>query len=198
MKGATQPNIVTSLKDGGTKSLAYVFNLFHKRLFAFACKLIGDDDPTAQDIVQDAFVKLWQKQSEMEGINNIEAYLFIVVRNQCFDYLKNHRKTVEVRKELSYLSETAVSDEDKMHAAVEAELIQMVFDLVERLPKQCRTVFEMVLYDNLSTAEISARLHITKRTVLNQKARAIKLLQIALLKRKLLIVCAYLVVKYFL
>lgn len=191
MKAENWSDSISESQNGNITSLAYYFNIFHKRLFVFACNLLADEQ-AAKDIVQDAFVKLWGKQKDLAGVNNIQAYLSIAVRNACFDYLKVQKKTTQALKEISYLSDERISEEEMSHATIEAHVIELAIAEIEKLPKQCRTIIQLILFDKLSTADIAKRLGITPRTVLNQKARAIALLRMRLLARKLTILYVFL------
>jgi len=192
----TDTYIISGFKKGDRKSEDHIFNLLHKPLFYFANNLI-DDPEEARDIVTDSFIKLWEMRAEFTGIGNIKAFLYIATRNACFNFLRNNKKVTSYKKELLYLSDEAVPEDEISRIEIQARLIQVLKEEIENLPKQCRTIFKMIQYEDLSTAEIAERLSLSKKTVLSQKARAISLLKTVFLKRKLLILFSCFLTRYF-
>ncbi|MCS2372206.1 hypothetical protein NXV03_21055 [Phocaeicola vulgatus] len=63
------------------------FRCYYRPLCMFSLKIVNDIDQ-AEDIVQDAFVDLWQKRESLKDSSNIRAYLFAIVRNKSTDYIK--------------------------------------------------------------------------------------------------------------
>jgi len=64
----------------------------------------------------------------------------------------------------------------------QAELLQRIYEEIEKLPKKCRQVFKLAYLDGLSNEEIAELLHINYQSVKNQKVRALKILRLALNK----------------
>ena len=94
-KGKRQVNDLFELiRSGDQKALEMLFAIYFPRLNDFAGKVVKDD-VISQDIVQEVFVKIWEKRSEIEPIN-FEAFLFRLVRNRCIDYIK-HLKVINNR-----------------------------------------------------------------------------------------------------
>src|SRR6056300_727441 len=65
-----------------------LFFKFHGRLVLFANKLTGNIQ-VSQDLVQDAFMKLWEKYQDNTEIDIPKAYLFKAVRNSCLNYQRH-------------------------------------------------------------------------------------------------------------
>ncbi|QSE96079.1 RNA polymerase sigma factor [Fulvivirga lutea] len=61
------------------------------KLFRFALKLVGDADE-ARDIVQEVFIKVWNKRNEMDELENMEAWCMRVTRNLSLDKLKSKKR----------------------------------------------------------------------------------------------------------
>ena len=171
--------IILQFKKGDSNALTYVFNLYSKALCYFADKLIANKQE-AEDIVTENFLKLWQRHENFDNFQGIKAFLYIAVRNHCFDFLKKNRKRTSAGKEIQYLYDDAdLFQEEVVRREAEAKLLQSISREVEALPKKCRTVFKMVFYHGLNTATISKQMGISKQNVLNQKTRALQLLRMA-------------------
>jgi RNA polymerase sigma-70 factor (family 1) len=173
-------NVIALFKKGDAGALAYVFELHHRPLCYFAERLTGDRQES-EDIVADVFMKLWKKRTDFESLQNIKAFLFIATRNACFDFLKHRKRSINSHEEILYLSPD--KEDALLHTLIETELLRHVYSEVQKLPKQCRTVFELFHFEGLSTRQIADKLHISNQHVLNQKARAIRLLRGFLLKK---------------
>ena len=59
-----------------------VFLPYHQKLYRIAYRIV-QDTANAEDIVQETFIKLWNKKDELEQIENTEGFAIIIVRNTC-------------------------------------------------------------------------------------------------------------------
>ena len=75
------------IKRGDTKAFEMTFRRFPPRLEAFACRYTNDSIE-AEDIVQEAFLKLWERRELLENIS-LSAFLFMLVRNDCLNRAKH-------------------------------------------------------------------------------------------------------------
>jgi len=135
----------------------------------------------AEDIVSEAFTKLWQRHEEFQTEEHIKAFLFVTTRNASLNYLRHIQRKTASQSELSYLQRDK-DDQDVITDMIEGELLRRIYPLIETLPNKCKTIFKLIYFEDASTDEVAEKLHITPRNVLNQKRRAIQLL-----KKKLLV-----------
>ena len=75
---------------------------FHRKLYYVACRLL-ENEADAEDLVQEAYIKLWNKREGLTMISNPEAFSVTLVKNMCFDVLRSgksalNRKTVELHE----------------------------------------------------------------------------------------------------
>ena len=73
------------IRGGNAKAFEYAFRKFSPRLEAFAQKYTNDTNE-AEDIVQDVFLKLWERRELLDNIS-LTSFLFMMVRNSCLNYL---------------------------------------------------------------------------------------------------------------
>jgi RNA polymerase sigma-70 factor (family 1) len=144
----------------------------------FAFNLIKDET-TASDIVLECFEKLWKARYVFQGLENVKYYLYRMVRNACFDWLKSRQRQRTLDKELQYRAE---NDQWVDNEKIDAEFFAELHRQIEGLPEQCRNVFKMMYYESLNSKEVAERMKINRQTVLNHKSRAIELLKSKLLK----------------
>jgi RNA polymerase sigma-70 factor (ECF subfamily) len=132
-----------------------------------------------EDIVQDAFVKLWQKRTDFESLISVRAFLYVTVRNQCLNILKHDLVERKYRSAFSLNGE--MTDEDGMLLIAESEVIDNVYRALEKLPDGCRNVLELSYFKEMKNKEIASEMRVSVNTVKTQKKRGLHLLR-AILK----------------
>jgi RNA polymerase sigma-70 factor, ECF subfamily len=165
------------IQNDDKNAFEVLFKKLYPRLKDFASKVVKDED-IAKDIVQDVFIKLWEKKKTVETIN-IEAFIFKSVKNQCLTHIK-HLKIVEnVNSNLSNLSEVEelyridfVRNEP--YILIEKELQIQIESVVDLLPSQCRNVFMLSRVDGMKNREIAEKLGINIKNVERHITRALR------------------------
>lgn len=79
------------------------------KLYRFALKMLGDPEE-ARDVVQEVFIKVWNKREEMDRLENMEAWCMRVTRNLTLDRLKSTKRKLTDSLDQSYeisMGETA-------------------------------------------------------------------------------------------
>jgi RNA polymerase sigma-70 factor (family 1) len=173
-----------NFNQGNESAFQKLFNYFYPSLCYFAERLTGENVESV-DIVIDLFTTLWSKKGSFQSIDNLKAFLYISTRNRCLNYIQSRKKRKISEMEIKYLSEDYTNAALIDFEIINAGVMQHIYHQVEDLPPKCKEIFKMVFYEGLTTAEIAKKLGITTKTVLNQKLKAIQLLKVELLKKKL-------------
>jgi RNA polymerase sigma-70 factor (family 1) len=185
-------DIIVSLKKGGPDALQSLIKQFYSPLCLFAERLLADS-AAAEDIVGESFIKLWNKRTNFESLQNIKAFMYITVRNACLNHLKQAKRESLSKKQHAYL--TGDKEEFVLNEMIRAEVLKEIMHEINNLPEQCGKVLKMGYLEGLRNQEIADLLNISVHTVKNQKARGIQLLKIRLRNRDLmtfLILCSFL------
>ncbi|MCR8668010.1 RNA polymerase sigma-70 factor [Aestuariibaculum sp. M13] len=168
-----QAQLLKSLKKGDKSAFKSIFDIYFKRLCVFALNYVQDQF-TAEEVVENTLLKLWQKRSKLDNVENLKSYLYTMVRNACVDYNKKEKKLI--RLDIKKHDNVSLNDpfvvEEETHAALYAAL--------ETLPEKCRKVFELSCLDGIKYKDIAEDLKISLNTVKSQRARAISLLKLYL------------------
>ena len=136
-----------------------------------ANNLIRDAD-AAHDLVQEVFVRLWNKREELYTVLNPSAYLYKSVVNASLNYLEQGKRK-KMTAEPLHLSSADTSD-----GAVELkELQKRISAAIERLPPKCRMIFILSRVEEKKNREIAAILDLSLKTVENQMGIALKKLR---------------------
>jgi RNA polymerase sigma-70 factor (family 1) len=171
---------LTAFNQGNSSAFRVIFENYNRLLFTCAVQLVKEKEQ-AEDIVSEAFAKLWQRHETFNNEDHVKAFLFVATRNACLNHLRHIQRKTASQSELSYLQKDK-DDKDIIMDMIEGELLKKIYPLIETLPNKCRTIFKLIYFEDASTDEVAEKLKITPRNVLNQKSRAIQLL-----KKKLLV-----------
>lgn len=172
-------HIIAGFQQGSKEAFAEVYNAHYSRLYAFIKKLV-DDKEEAQDIAAETFVKLWKLHANFNTAENVKAFLYITARNACMDFLRYRQRQIANKQEFGYVQvkqeETASSSNDEIKTLV----LKHIHNEIENLPTQCKRIFKMAWLEGKKNAEIASAMDLTEQTIRNQKARAVKILRLAL------------------
>ncbi|KAA4628615.1 RNA polymerase sigma-70 factor [Bacteroides ovatus] len=144
---------------------------YYSKLVRFAKEFVIQEED-AENITQDVFIILWENRDFIERIDNMNAYLFRLVRNKCLDYLKH--KVFEQR----YVESVQTSYEVDVVEDNDTEIL--IRAAINSLPKRCRDIFLLSRVEGLKYKEISEQLGISVNTVECQMGIALKKLRIKL------------------
>lgn len=137
---------------------------------------ITNDRFAAQDVVQEVFVKLWNKKGELTIETSPRAYLFKAVVNSALNYLESNKKFIKLRQEINHgnLPEVAIHESDKLE---EQELQERLEQALNRLPPKCKTIFILCKYEGMKYQQIADHLNLSLKTVENQMGIALQKLR---------------------
>jgi RNA polymerase sigma-70 factor (family 1) len=169
-------------KKGDPRALQVIFKMFYAPLCIFAERMLRDR-PAAEDIVGETLVKLWNRHTDFENMQNVKAFLYITTRNACLNMLKVMQRESLSKKQFAYIS----GDKEGfiLNEIVRAEVLNEIRREIDNLPAQCQKIFKLSYFEGKKNQEIADMLSISVHTVKNQKARAIQLLKVKLPDRNL-------------
>ena len=178
---STENHMIKAWQAGIQASLATSFNEFfrhyYSRLVRFAIQFVHTRE-AAEEIVSDVFVKIWEKRGALHEIRNLEVYLYVAVKNGCFNYCEKY-SVVHLQLDTSGEMEFYETGNSQKNLEMK-ELMHRLHMAIEQLPEQCRLIFKMIKEDNLKFHEVAEILNISVRTVETQLYRGVKKLRIVL------------------
>lgn len=172
-------HIIAGFQQGSKEAFAEVYNAHYSRLYAFIKKLV-DDKEEAQDITTETFVKLWKLHANFNTAENIKAFLYITARNACMDFLRYRQRQMTNKKEFNYVQLQQEGTVSTSNDEIKTLVLQHIHNEIENLPAQCKRIFKMAWLDGRKNADIASAMNLTEQTIRNQKARAVKILRLAL------------------
>ena len=158
--------VILGLANRDKRAYAILFDTYHAPLFRFAETYVCCSG-LAEDIVQDVFIKLWENPRTQIS-KSLRSYLFLMVRNACIDYLRSVH--VEDKKKQKLFEAQVLSD--SVDLDIDENITRKIKAAINELPKQCREVYLMSIFDGLKYSEIADELNISVSAVKVQVFRA--------------------------
>lgn len=183
MLSLSEQYLIESIKKGDQKSFEFLFKSYYSDLCKYARNIVHNET-TAEDLVMDIFVKIWEAESKLGISSSLSGYLYQSVHNHCLNYLtRRHKQFSELNAETIKLLNTLISPDasfDPSEGINLAELSNRIEQSIEHLPEGCRKIFILSRTEELSHKEIAQRLGISENTVKVQIYRALIKLRILL------------------
>lgn len=182
---SNEPVFLTAFRAGDEKAFRTLFDAYYADLVVYAVRLVRDQ-AEAEDIVTDVFLKLFRKNNDFEAVANMRAFLYVGVRNNCFNYLKMEAVRNKRKAGFSYLSESSDPGTTALQLEMmNADVLQTILEEIDNLPPQSRRIFLLRIVNQLKAKEVAELLGISDKTVRNQTAIAVEKLRIAVFRHDL-------------
>ncbi len=155
-----------------SKAFKEIFERLYPPMCALAGRILNDSDK-AQDVAQEAFVKLWQKCDEaFTDENALRAYLYVLVKNSCISVIRKEKRslTTDIEDGLS------ISEKDFLNEVLREETYILLRDAIDGLSQQASKVITLAL-KGLSNQDIAEDMGVTLNTIKTVKKRAYKTLR---------------------
>jgi RNA polymerase sigma-70 factor (ECF subfamily) len=158
--------LIKQFNEGNRVIFKRIFEDHYRPLCGFSNKFIDDID-VCDDIVQEAFLGLWNHKEQIVDMRAIKSYLYSSVRNACLNYLRH--ENVKNKREADII---ALSSEWYFEdTIVEEEVYNQIYEAIKDLTPQGRKVVIMTM-NGLTNPEIAADLDVSINTVKTLKKRA--------------------------
>ena len=175
--------VVEAFNRGDPGAFKIIFDRFYVPLFKFCFPIVRDKTET-EEIILHTLLKCWGRRGHFPGSRQLTGFLYVTARNRCLDFLR-HKKVEEAHyQKLSQLIrelDQAPKERDE-HSEI---LIERIYDEIERLPHNCKDVFKLSFLEGLSNKEIAKKLGLKEKTVRNQKTKALGILRVTLVEKRL-------------
>ena len=177
IQGINEKDLIVRLKNGDQTAFELLFHFYYPGLVMYALQFTADK-MEAEEIVQDFFVRFWQRHQQIIPSDTLKSYLFLSVKNGSLNFLK-HKKIEEkyIRSMTELSTHHLVYDPDLYIAS---ELQDKIKNAIDLLPEKCREIFIMSRMRGMKNEEIATELNLSKRTVETQISKALKVLRVEL------------------
>jgi RNA polymerase sigma-70 factor (family 1) len=162
--------LLSGLEKGSEEAFSQLYNHYRATIYDVGYRFLKSS-ALAEEIVQDVFLKIWLKRSEMGAVRDFNAYLFIMARNFIFDRIK--KMAYETAAQNEWKNEPFFSD-DTEHLVRHHQCQQLLKQALELLPPQQKKVYQLAKVEGLSHDKIARQMNLSRLTVKTHMAKALQ------------------------
>jgi RNA polymerase sigma-70 factor (ECF subfamily) len=169
--------LLVKLADGDTSAFTAIFEAYYKDLVMFAFTFTKNSD-SAEDTVQEVFVRLWEKRQELKLHGSLKSYLLKSVQNLCLDEFRRRK----VREHYADDKETQslYANNDTEDYILYTDLQNHLDNVLAQMPDEVAQTFRMNRFDGLKYHEIAQQLNVSLRTVESRISKALRIIHQAI------------------
>ena len=155
------------IRCGNLSAFEALFRQYYPSMCVIAGKLVANRE-VAEDIVQDVFIRLWEKKAEYDKIPDFRTFLYVAVRNLCYNYLRDKKKTIDFSQ--IELSDKQLSFQEQL---IQEETYRLISNAIAELPVQSGKIMQISAGDRSSADQLG----ISVNSVKTLKYNALKMLK---------------------
>ena len=172
--GIDEQVLIERLSRGDETAFELIFRHYYTGLVIYTANFTRDRDQ-AEDIVQNFFLKLWEKHLNIKSAQSLKSYCFQSVKNSALNFLRDQKVKSKYEDVINQMTrDNLILNEDLY---VSSELQDIIESSVNKLSDKCKEVFVKSRFKGLTNNEIAANLDISKRTVEAHISKAIRILK---------------------
>lgn len=160
--------LLISLKQGDQAAFTQIYDTYWKILFRTAHHIL-QERTIAQDIVQNVFISLWQRREDV-NITNLKAYLQQATRFSVFNAIRDQKHDREFYDRLAQVTVDMIAENPLLFK----EQQQLIKNLVDTLPEECKEAFRLSREENMTYKQIAGLLGISEKTVEKRLSKSLK------------------------
>lgn len=166
-------HLVHSVSEDNRSAFNMLYQVYYDEVFRFAYYFLKNKE-ACREVVSDVFFSVWQSRKRLKDITNLEAYFYIVTRNESMRYLSKSRSY-----DMLSLDDIPIQLEDHGSSSPEEKLVNseieaLLTQVINELPEKCRLIFLMARQEGLKPKEIGEILSISESTVRVQMKIAVE------------------------
>jgi RNA polymerase sigma-70 factor (family 1) len=166
----SEPDLLFRVSQGDEAAFAQLFHTYRNRLGAFVMQLTGSR-PMAEELVQEIFIRIWEKREKLSQVEHFHPYLYAVARNYSLSFLKKLGREM-ARKQAWEHSVADIPDQED-DAAIK-NFRRIIDQAISELPAQRQKVYLLSRDEGLRQAEIAERMAISLETVKKHMVLALR------------------------
>lgn len=173
MNSLEEKILFEAIRNNDEKAFEKLFHQYYSHLCVFASRIL-QDDISAEETVQDFFVKLWEKRQQLSIETSLKNYLFRSIKNLCLNLIKHNKTRLHHAQTILSDAKNNQTEEDNFF---EIGLAEKIEESIQSLPDKRREIFLLSRKEGLKYREIAERLNISIKTVEAQMSLSIKALR---------------------
>lgn len=166
---------ITQINTKDRDAFQQLYAQYYKILVLYSMQIV-DAQEIAEDVVQELFANIWEKNTQFISEASFLAYLYNSIRNSSINHLRHKHVEEEYIQKILEHNEAYPTEEENDDDFFEAEAYRRLFMLIDKLPSRCREVMTKTM-DGKKNEEIAQALEISVATVKTYKKRSLEILR---------------------
>lgn len=167
--------LMTAVAAGDRAAFAALVGQESARLLRFARSLLASSPAEAEEVVQEALLRLWQQAPTWEPNGRVSTWLHQVAYRLCIDNIRRRRPSVEIETIEESLPDDGTGADQRL---IRMDEVSAVRDAIERLPERQKTALLLCHFQDMSQADASAVMGIGESAYESLLARARRRLRV--------------------
>jgi RNA polymerase sigma-70 factor (ECF subfamily) len=150
--------------EGEEAAFTRLFYAYHNKLGAYICRLTGSIE-TAEEIVQDVFVKVWDNRQALATVNCFGSYIYVLSRNHALNCLRKLAKErIRSREIVQNIQQSCDHDHNQWDETT-PDYYMLIDQAVDELPPQQQKAYILSRREHMQYDEVALRMNISRETV---------------------------------
>lgn len=169
-----EEDMLLAVSQGSYKMYSILYNLYLDEVYRYVFLFTKSEEKTA-DIVQNTFLKIWEKREALVNVRSFRSYIYKVSKNLLIDELRRNQTEAKILSLLKPGSEESPERSDSK--IIYGQYYQIIQEAINLLPEKRKQIVIMRLMDDMSLDEIAVHLSISKSVVKKQFYAGIDLIK---------------------
>jgi RNA polymerase sigma-70 factor (ECF subfamily) len=165
-----ETELLLRIAEGDKAAFKELHDHYWNNLYSVALSFLKSPD-WAMDVIQEVFLKLWERRHKLSEIDHFKPYLFVSTRNELLTALKSSTRQAQLQEKYAQRMPDHFMLPDQVLSVKELE--GLVASVVAQLPELQRTIYRLTREQGLSHDEIAGQLGIARKTVANNMTKAL-------------------------
>lgn len=162
------PELLLAIKSGDHSAFKSFFEKHHSFLYHFLLKK-GMSEQQAEDLVQQAFILIWEKRTEINPEKSLRAYLFRIAYTRMLNVIRDHSKFDDNAD--SFEKEGGNEADANIHST---ELANAIETAIQSMPEKRQAVFRLCFIQEFTYKDAAEVLEVSVKTIENHMGLALK------------------------
>lgn len=169
-----------SFKEGNQVAFAYFYDYYFSKIKAFSISFIYDKEE-AENVVQEAFLHLWENRSTIDSVNGVSSFLYTYTKSKCLNIIRHNKVKERFKDDVLNQKERELDAEILNSFSFDVlelnELEHLINGSINKLPPKTREVFIKKRFEQKKNIEIAEEMQVTLKAVEAHMTKALKLLK---------------------
>ena len=160
-----ETELIKRITNGDRKAFTIIYSRYLNSLYRYVYLFTKSKD-VSDEIIQNLFIKIWEKRQTLVDVNSFKAYVYRSAKNMLLDEIK--RSQVQTKVFLAIKPDTEINRDESDANIIYNQYLQIAQDAINLLPEKRKQIVELRIKDDLTLDEIAAQLFISKNVVKKQ------------------------------